>query len=407
MYNVKESFYGVNDFDLFDMAKRVNKKRSFLFVSKVLGKHLPAKASNVLYYSMLLARRLNEVFVGSEDTFDWSMDPDCFVKDNLDRYYKNDKKLLFIGFAETATGLGQCVFDRFENSVYFQTTREVIDGVDSVLTFEEEHSHATSHYCYVNREVLNNRDTIVLVDDEVTTGNTSLNIIKDIQKKYPRDEYVVVSYLNWMSEEEKLKYAEFEKVEGIKIKFVYLLAGEIDRSYVESLKESEITDVDVRAEIDMVDIHTDVFRDAGGYIKETGRFGLSHVENQALKRLIKETTLAKKPNTLVIGDGELMYLPIMIAYYLGNASVKTTTRSPIHVESVEGYLIKDGLRFDSLDGKDIKMHLYNNVDEHKNAVIVVENVLAIDRVSNLVDKLYANGSFDQISVLRLSGEDLK
>lgn len=407
MYNVKESFYGVNDFDLFDMAKRVNKKRSFLFVSKVLGKHLPAKASNVLYYSMLLARRLNEVFVGSEDTFDWSMDPDCFVKDNLDRYYKNDKKLLFIGFAETATGLGQCVFDRFENSVYFQTTREVIDGVDSVLTFEEEHSHATSHYCYVNREVLNNRDTIVLVDDEVTTGNTSLNIIKDIQKKYPRDEYVVVSYLNWMSEEEKLKYAEFEKVEGIKIKFVYLLAGEIDRSYVESLKESEITDVDVRAEIDMVDIHTDVFRDAGGYIKETGRFGLSHVENQELKRLIKETTLAKNPNTLVIGDGELMYLPIMIAYYLGNASVKTTTRSPIHVESVEGYLIKDGLRFDSLDGKDIKMHLYNNVDEHKNAVIVVENVLAIDRVSNLVDKLYANGSFDQISVLRLSGEDLK
>lgn len=407
MYNVKESFYGVNDFDLFDMAKRVNKKRSFLFVSKVLGKHLPAKASDVLYYSMLLARRLNEVFVGSEDTFDWSMDPDCFVKDNLDSYYKNDKKLLFIGFAETATGLGQCVFDRFENSVYFQTTREIIDGVDSVLTFEEEHSHATSHYCYVNREVLNNRDTIVLVDDEVTTGNTSLNIIKDIQKKYPRDEYVVVSYLNWMSEEEKLKYAEFEKVEGIKIKFVYLLAGEIDRSYVESLKESEITDVDGRAKLDMVDIHTDVFRDIGGYIKETGRFGLSHVENQELKRLIKETTLAKNPNTLVIGDGELMYLPIMIAYYLGNASVKTTTRSPIHVESVEGYLIKDGLRFDSLDGKDIKMHLYNNVDEYKNAVIVVESVLAIDRVSNLVDNLYANGSFDQISVLRLSGEDLK
>lgn len=402
MYKVNESFYGVSDTEMFELAKRVNKKRSFLFVSKVLGKHLPAKSSDVLYYSMLLSKRLNEVFVGSVDGFDWSLSKKKFVDSYLDSYYHTEKEMIFVGFAETATGLGQCVFDRFDNSVYFQTTREVIDGIESVLTFEEEHSHATSHYCYVDSSVLNNRNPIVLVDDEVTTGNTSLNIIKDIQVKFPRDEYVVVSYLNWMSDDEKKMYREYEESAGVKIHFVYLMSGEIDRTYMETLDESGIEDVCAGYGSPHVDVMCDMFKSSGGYIRETGRFGITHEDQQRLKRKLFESTFKRGGDLVIIGDGELMYLPIMISYYLGDHFVKTTTRSPIHVLDDSGYLIRDGFRFRSLDGKDVMMHLYNNKESFSDAIIVLENTYDRDNLNEFVNHLIGECSFNNVSILKLA-----
>ena len=40
---------------LYEMAARINKKRSFLFVSKVLGKHIPPHHMYPFYSSALLA----------------------------------------------------------------------------------------------------------------------------------------------------------------------------------------------------------------------------------------------------------------------------------------------------------------------------------------------------------------
>ncbi|MCL6574452.1 MAG: phosphoribosyltransferase domain-containing protein, partial [Bacillus sp. (in: Bacteria)] len=46
--------------ELFTMAARINKKRSFLFVSKVLGKHLPIAPNKGLLTAALLAARYVE-----------------------------------------------------------------------------------------------------------------------------------------------------------------------------------------------------------------------------------------------------------------------------------------------------------------------------------------------------------
>ena len=406
MYSLRESYYGVTDEDLFVMAKRVNKKRSFLFVSKVLGKHLPVKASDVLYHSMLLSRRLNEVFVCADDLFDWDLDKGDFVGRYLEKQYRSDRRMVFIGFAETATGLGQCVFDRFDNAVYFNTTREEIDGVESVLTFEEEHSHATSHYCYVDERILKSNDPIVLVDDEVTTGKTSLNIIKDIQRKFPRDEYVVVSYLNWMDDNEREEYRKYEIEQGVKIHFVYLMSGSIDRTYVEELKESGVTNVP-RLDIDKnIQVYGDVFGEFNGYVRETGRFGITDQEQRDLKNRLKMSTKKRDGKVLVIGDGELMYLPIMMAYYMGDQYMKTTTRSPIHVEDVDGYLIRDGIRFGSVDGKDVEMHLYNIKDDFDQTIIVLENKIDSYRLVDLVTHLNRHSGYGKIDVLKLSWGDI-
>ena len=71
-------------------------------------------------------------------------------------------KTVFIGFAETATGLGHAVFNHFEDAIYIHTTREEILNMEPSFYFEEEHSHATSHRVYAPEEILMEAETIVL-----------------------------------------------------------------------------------------------------------------------------------------------------------------------------------------------------------------------------------------------------
>ena len=42
-----------------------------------------------------------------------------------------------------------------------------------------------------------NPEIVVLVDDEITTGKTALNIIRQIQERFPKKEYVLASLLDW------------------------------------------------------------------------------------------------------------------------------------------------------------------------------------------------------------------
>ena len=52
---IKQNPYGLPAETLYEMAARINKKRSFLFVSKVLGKHIPIPPQVPLIASALLA----------------------------------------------------------------------------------------------------------------------------------------------------------------------------------------------------------------------------------------------------------------------------------------------------------------------------------------------------------------
>lgn len=53
--DLKEGALQLEKEHLFEMAARVNKKRAFLFVSKVLGKHIPVHPVKPLLVSGLLA----------------------------------------------------------------------------------------------------------------------------------------------------------------------------------------------------------------------------------------------------------------------------------------------------------------------------------------------------------------
>src|SRR6476620_5963058 len=61
---VRDNPYQLPLEELFTMAARINKKRSFLFVSKVLGKHFPIVPQKGLLTGALLAARYAETIKG-------------------------------------------------------------------------------------------------------------------------------------------------------------------------------------------------------------------------------------------------------------------------------------------------------------------------------------------------------
>ena len=163
--------------DLVRIAKRENnKKRNYLVVNPLQGKHIPISPQKAL-----------ELFSALADTIK------CTYK---------DETLLLIGFAETATAIGAhaavCLGSR-----YIQTTRETIPGSE-YLFFSEEHSHAAEQKL-VKRDMdqaAEEADRIIFVEDEVTTGNTILNIISVLDKTYNHKfQYAAASLLNGMSRE--------------------------------------------------------------------------------------------------------------------------------------------------------------------------------------------------------------
>jgi adenine/guanine phosphoribosyltransferase-like PRPP-binding protein len=164
---------------LVGFGSRINKKRGFLFVSKVLGKHIPTKPSKMREIYRELAFKIKPYIIKNRPT-------------------------LVIGFAETATALGNGVFDSLRDdygikdiiyihSTRFQTSNEIF------LSFYEEHCHAPSHIIYKpknNRleDLLYDVGNIILVDDEISTGNTANNLINEIKKLLPMvDNYIVTT----------------------------------------------------------------------------------------------------------------------------------------------------------------------------------------------------------------------
>ena len=153
--------------DLLDFAQRINPKRAFLFVSKVLGRHIPVAPSTMRNAFTDLAHLVPEEL---------------------------PEPILVIGMAETAVGLSagvhQALQTCYPQALLLNSTRHAqhdsINGNDNtdilLTTFSEDHSHASQHLIYqsadqVTQEQLLASKTIIMVDDEASTGNTCVNVV--------------------------------------------------------------------------------------------------------------------------------------------------------------------------------------------------------------------------------------
>lgn len=318
---------------LFEIAERRNPKRAFLFVSKVLGRHIPVCP----HVMRSVYRQLAEQ-----------------IPDGL------PEPVLFVGLAETAVGLGAGVFDelrhRFPESVYISSTRHPVEGT-LLCEFKEAHSHATDHLIYLpddagmRRRVLDAR-TIVLVDDEATTGNTFHNLLAALRHEGElrlAENVVTVTLTDWSGE-------ALAAGSPLPVNAVSLISGNWSWEPFADAPLPEMLNINVTAR---------------------GTHPLSPRQSWGRKGMTQPagdlgTHLVARPGEqiLVLGTSEFVWEPFLLAERLEKqgASVKysSTTRSPI----APGFAIKSALSFADNYGLGIPNFVYNVVHQSFDRIIL-------------------------------------
>lgn len=394
-----------NDFNLdinkvLGVAKRDNnKKRNFLFVTTLLGKCLISNADICRATGFLLA----DLLYGSK-SFNQNVIVNAIkenrssevLKEELKKAVKTDENVFVMGFAETATGLGMSVASAIEDSYYIHTSRESINDVKSIFDFEEEHSHATTHQCYLkNMDKLKNADKIILVDDEITTGNTCLNLIKELKKISKAKSFAILTIFDWRNQLYRDKYNDFIKEYNVNIEVHSIMSGHVtslnNNVYYQD-KEKDYKSLYKSERIDTYNIENSHFISNTPYGKKSfnkhsGLFGVSYDDMMTLENESKEIAnylLSKYDGKkiLILGHGENIYIPSRIASYVSNdLNIQTTTRSPLITE--KNTIIDCRVKFE-FEG--VVYYLYN-VDEIENnydvAIMITDSDLNFKLTKNM------------------------
>lgn len=310
------------------LALRDNPKRAQLVVSTVLAKHLPVTGERAEQAGHDLGRRVAALLGDGPPP-------------------------VVLGYCETATALGQLVAEAMPGASYVHTTRRPDPSVVPLGGFEEEHSHATSH-------VLQPRDRgplsdptrpLVLVDDELTTGNTLRNTLAVLPR---HDRVVVATLLDLRSDQARQR---------LDVPVVALLSGELvvppDVQERAAVLRAELADV---APAPVPDGRGRVLVHEGRWpagLPVTGRTGLSEPDRREQLRAVEGLLPDVSGSTLVLGTEELLRVPLRLAALLGpGAVVHSTTRSPVLAADVPGYAVRRALRFPAPDepGRVARLH---------------------------------------------------
>lgn len=311
---------------LFGFAERCNPKRSFLFVSKVLGRHIPVSPAAMRETYQLLASQIPVDAPGP---------------------------VLVTGMAETAIGLGAGVHQEYAglrnrgDAVFLATTRYQL-GVPVLAEFQEEHSHASHHLVYrptdpdVEAMVMQAR-TLVLVDDEASTGNTFVNLCRALEGAGldQVEQIYLVTLTDWSS-------GRAVAAVGDRAKAVTLLSGR----YHWEQKAGAVAPV-----MPVVEkwVGPQAFPDP---LLDWGRLGVTEHARTSWGRVNPELYRAGA-NVLVVGVGEHVWQPFLFAEWLerlgSHVKFSSVTRSPI----ANGHAINRSLAFHDSYGQGIPNFLYN------------------------------------------------
>ncbi|GAA0281959.1 phosphoribosyltransferase [Streptomyces polychromogenes] len=356
--------------ELLGLALRRNPKRAHLLVSQVLGKHVPQSPATVYAAGHGLGERVREL-LGDRAA-----------------------SAVVLGYAETATGLGHCVADGLGAAPYLHSTRRPVPGMRPAGGFEEAHSHATSHLLLPeDPRLLAGEGPLVLVDDEFSTGNTVLNTIRDLHARHPRGHYVVVALADMRSAADRDRLAAFAAELGARVDLIALASGTVSlpegvlakgQALVE---EYESSSRDTGGAAGAVSVPVPAGPDAGGGpsaagcpagpaavpyarvalewpagLPDGGRHGFTAGHRAALESALPRlagqvaAALGEGPGrVLVLGNEELMYLPLRLAAALeergaaAEVRFSSTTRSPVLAVDDPGYAIRTRLVFPAHD----------------------------------------------------------
>lgn len=340
----------INERDLVRIAKRENNnKRPYLVVNPCQGKHVPVMPHKAMELFWELGKKVEAACSGEE--------------------------LLLIGFAETATAVGAAVACQLR-ACYMQTTREPVSGVEC-LFFSEEHSHATEQK--IVREdfesIIGSVRRIVFVEDEITTGNTIMNIITLLKKIYGSQvSFSAASLLNGMDEAHEQIYRD----QGIDM--LYLLKT-CHKDYAARAEQAKgdgryITpagrDVQTGA-ITVGELH------CGGYLNARRLVGGNEYGSACVhlwNQIKEQMDFASCERILVLGTEEFMYPALYAAYKLEalgkQVRFHATTRSPIMVSGEPDYPLHTRYRLSSLYDHNRTTYLYN-LQKYDKALVITDS----------------------------------
>ncbi|MBS5672571.1 MAG: phosphoribosyltransferase domain-containing protein [Lachnospiraceae bacterium] len=360
--------------ELVRIAKRENNtRRKYLVVNRLQGKHIPVSPKEALQMFRSLAELIKEAYPS--------------------------ERLLMVGFAETATAIGAAVAIECQ-AAYMQTTREVIDGVD-YLYFSESHSHATEQKLVKTDldKIIGKTDRIVFIEDEVTTGNTILNIVRLIQKTYAQPvSSAVASILNGMNEEALENYKNLKIPVHYLVKTAHDTYTEIAEQYqadgtchiCTKPQEKEVEQQkEVQQQIEMQQTKEAQqpieVQEISGWINAR-RLHTADTYKQACEQLWQEiqqkygyTKYTKETETgrriLVLGTEEFMYPALYVGAKLEEAGytvrMHATTRSPIAVSKEEKYPLHTRYELASLYDKNRTTFVYD-LAEYEEVLVLTD-----------------------------------
>lgn len=320
--------------ELAAVAKRENnKKRTWLVVNRLQGKHVPVSPGKALRMFDSLADLLLEEYQG--------------------------ERLLLIGFAETATAVGAAVAEKL-GALYIQTTREQIQDVE-YFYFSEQHSHATEQKLVKDDldRVMERVDRIIFIEDEITTGNTIRNIIELLKKAYPGCAgFSAASLLNGMAKTYQEEYAK----SGIRLHWLLRTCHD---SYEERAADCRGDGICHGCDSSLPAVVPEEYRISG--CRDARRLTDGTLYKTACRQMGREAVERLQPvrgeRILVIGTEEFMYPALVLASMLeektGWVRCHSTTRSPILVSSEAWYPLHERYELRSLYDRQRTTFLYD------------------------------------------------
>ncbi len=349
--------------ELLRLAKRHNNpKRAYLLVNPLQGKHIAVSPTSALGMMHTLGRRLHDKYPAAR---------------------------LVIGFAETATAIAAAAAEELPECRYIHTTREDIPS-EKWLFFSEEHSHASEQKLCLRKlsEYSENTDTVILIDDEISTGKTLINIVERLRsiKGFEGKQIVAASIISRVSDENLARLSE---------------AGIISECLLK-LPEEDYTSV-----VERYDVHGAQRAAAGNASVKTlsvqlpdPRIGVNTAEYSTqctdISKALCEKLSAILPaggRILILGTEECMYPALILGQTLESSGryaqvlSHSTTRSPIGICADEDYPITEGYMIRSFYDDGRKTYIYN-IGKYDAAVILTdgENSAAASDITGILSQ---------------------
>lgn len=303
-------------------AARNNPRRAFLVVSNVLGRHVGVAPSVMRATFRDLAAKIPADLPGP---------------------------VLVVGLAETAICLGQGVHEevlrrtRRRDVLFLHTTRQRI-AQPELCRFEEPHSHASSHIVYRPYDSKGRfaaPRSLVMIDDEISTGTTLANLATAVVAALPTIERAVaVTLTDWSLAR------DWTSAMPVPVAIESLLAGTLAwEGPCAATPSARFADA-ARA-LGTMASH-----------RNFGRLGRSDVAHEC-DSLADGLALPAGAALRVIGTGEFTYPPFRFAERLEarghDVLVQSTTRSPAHLDGA----LRTGLSFADNYATGVANHLYN------------------------------------------------